>query len=402
MPRALFVITMSVPRRSFDELLQRLAALEAATASERSSAQAELARLLELPPEERPGALAVPSLALAELLLEESRRQFTRDPDLVWHHATLASEVCDRLLDAESAPDRPRTLIVDAALTAHAHQANVLRIRGDLEGADALFATVIAELVHGSGEPGLVAEIFLLLASLRREQHRLPEALACATRAAGLYRELGETDQLALCLISAAIVQYRLFRPAEALASLDEAEAAGTADGSELPDHLYRTIQHNRALIHLEDGAFEDARRALTPRLLSLYESMGERGILLGSWLQGQMLANAPSSDPGEHARLRAEALEILWAVRDAKIRSGETYDLVLVSLDLATVYAELGESEAVLSVLDDLEPFLAAPELHAEVLATLVLVRDALRQDVLTAEVARQWRVHLDRVRVG
>lgn len=391
---------MTTYDQSMDKVKARLDELQSMVKGASTVARAELVRLLALPAGHRLGALRVANLPLAWSLLDESRSRFLSAPDESWELASLSLEVCDRVRGAAVPGEPEHRLIVDPALVAHAHQANVLRIREDYRGADSLFASVVREVPESSGDPGMVAEIFFLLASLRKDQFRHLEAIACARRAATLYREIGDTHNLALALVKVALVQYREGETDAALEALDEAEAVGAAEGGELSDLLYLTIQHNRALLHVDRGEVELARGAITPRQEELYRRMGAKAMELGLTAEGLILAVTPASSRAELLGLRSRALELLGVVRDRRAREGKIHDLVLYTLHMMAIYLDLEETEAVASMLAEIEPLLTHQELHTEALASLVLLRDAFQADALSAEALRQWQMHMRRVR--
>lgn len=390
---------MTTLDQTLDRLKSRLRDLEAQVADVSAAARVELDRLLALPAGSRLGAARMANLPLAWSLLDESRSRFLSAPDESWELSSLSLEVCDRIRQRSQVGDPDHRLCIDPALVAHAHQANVLRIREDYRGADALFASVVQGVTESSGDPAMVAEIFFLLSSLRRDQRRLPDAIACARRAATLYREIGDLGNVALAWVKIAIAQYEQCETTAGLEALAEAEAAAEEDGGELSDLLYFTIHHNRALLHVDRGEAELARAALTPRQEALYGKLGSTAVALGLTVEGLILAITPASDRAEELRLRGRALELLGTVRDQKAREGKVCDLVLCSLDMMAIYLDLGETEAVAAMLAEIEPVMTRRELQAEAITSLVLLRDALQADALSAAAVRRWRMHLRQV---
>lgn len=393
------VVTMTTYAQSIENVKARLAELRASVADASSAARSELARLLALPVGQRQDSLQLANLPLAWSLLDESRSRFVSAPDECWELASLSLEVCDRVRSGTAPGEPDHRLVIDPALVAHAHQANVLRIREDYAAADSLFASVIREVPESSGDPAMVAEIFFLLASLRKDQCRNRESIACARRAASLYREIGDTDNLALSLVKVALVQYRECETEAALEVLKEAEAVGAAEDGELPNLLYFTVQHNRALLHVDRGEIELARSAITPRQEELYRSSGARGIELGLTVEGLILSITPAASRTELLRVRSRSLELLGAVRDRRGREGKIQDMVLYTLHMMAVYLDLDEPEAVAALLAEIEPLLSRSDLHTEALASLALLRDAFQADALSAQALRMWQMYLRRV---
>jgi hypothetical protein len=180
---------------------------------------------------------------------------------------------------------------------------------------------------------------------------------------------------------------------------LAEAEAVGAAEDGTVSDSLYFAIQHNRALLHVDRGEFELASAAITPRQRELYRGSGARGMEHGLTVEALILSIAPAESRSQLLRLRSRALTLLGEVRDRRAREGKLQDLVLYTLHMMSIYLALDETEAVASLLAEIEPLLSRPDLHTEAVASLALLRDAFQADALTTEALRRWQMHLRRV---
>ena len=166
------------PAVSYDDLFARLrstaGAVEAKVAAEREEATRTLEAILALPRHERLEAVKSSVLrfqgqVLAELLIDESRRQMPGRPQDALALAQLAKAV---LLHA------PMTgFVQELYARAMAHVANALRVLGNLTEAGEMFDDA-RFLLRGEGgaDKRLAAEIDKLEGLLRKAQRRFAEA----------------------------------------------------------------------------------------------------------------------------------------------------------------------------------------------------------------------------------
>ncbi len=139
-------------------------------------------------------------LGLAQALREESRREGQRDVARAIELAELAVEVAD-CLERGFYGER---LVYDTRAVAYGGLGNAHRIAGDLFGAERQFRTARALLESGTGAPTELAEILDLLASLRIDQCRYPEAIELLGEAEALYGQAGLDDLQGKVLINMA------------------------------------------------------------------------------------------------------------------------------------------------------------------------------------------------------
>jgi hypothetical protein len=71
-----------------------------------------------------------------------------------------------------------------------------------------------------------------------------------------------------------------------------------------------------------------------------------------------------------------------------------------MVSLELATLYAELGRFSHMRRLADEMLPIFRAQDIHREALAALVVFQQAARMENVTLELAREIAAYLDRAR--
>lgn len=130
----------------------------------------------------------VPPWSLVEALIRLSHEARYRDPNEMLRLAFLA-EFASRHLDPERySPGQ----IADLRIRALAEYANAYRVNEDFDKAEEKFAAAALLYEQRSGDPLVQARVLDLLASLRRTQRRLPEAISLLDQVYGLYHECGE------------------------------------------------------------------------------------------------------------------------------------------------------------------------------------------------------------------
>src|SRR5262245_13198885 len=169
---------------------------------------------------------------LVRLLLAEGRRLLHDDPGAAYEFAALALAVADRT-------NPPFEL---AALAAAA-MANARRASGELREADEHFdyARMIAERERVT-DPGTLAELDDLEASLRKDQRRFDRAELLLSRALVLYNLAGLSGRLAQATVSLADVHFYAGDLKRAIAT--ERIALGSISADITP-YLYLCARHN-------------------------------------------------------------------------------------------------------------------------------------------------------------
>lgn len=146
---------------------------------------------------------------LAELLVEEARGLVRQDPLEAASFAGLVHPVLRKKLP--SPPGWAAALLARGA----AHQANGLRIAGDLEAADRAFENLWAAVPLRQLGPGVFPEVASLEASLRIAQHRYEAAERLLDDAALVYEYSGDVTGVARCQLQKANLLQLLGRPGE-------------------------------------------------------------------------------------------------------------------------------------------------------------------------------------------
>jgi tetratricopeptide (TPR) repeat protein len=306
---------------------------------------------------------------LCRLLLAESRRANFTDGSSAVGWAGLAVRIAGRLyLPALSAE-------------ALAVLGNAYRVIGELRAAEESFLSVEPLLaLPGVANPGLLAEVHGLRASLRLAQRRLPEAREEIRSALSLAADLGGRHQLGKLLLKEAKIVEEEGDLAAAAARLGDAAAA--IDPVAEPE-LYRIARFNLLGVLLRQGRHEEAE-ALFPAVAPLFagEPAESTHRLRLRWSEGLIARGFHRLD---------EAEEALLEVQRELVRRQMGYDAALVAIDLGMLYLETGAAKPLRRLAADLLPVFAAKDLSKEAFACLLLYQDACKSARLTSRLARE-----------
>jgi len=344
---------------------------EASVEAEEAVARELVSELLALSPRERVDRLQErPDLyagaVLPELLVEEARNSLPLRPRDAYSLAGLARAV---LQHGVSSPYG-----AELYTRALAHQANALRVQGELNRAGELFELARFLLKsQGGGDRLTRAELDSLEGSLRREQRRFDEARILFSRAVMAYALEGRHSQASGVLVSLGMV-YR------EMGDLDRAiettlQACDTFERGE-PSVLQLFARHNIVNMLAEAGRSTEAR-ALLEESAPLYERFADRSIQLRRlWVEGH-LAMAEED--------LATAESHYASARDGFIEDGMGYDGALAALDLALVYAKQGRTAELKRVAEEIVLVFESPDVPREAATALMLFRDAVRAEQIT-----------------
>jgi tetratricopeptide (TPR) repeat protein len=265
------------------------------------------------------------------------------------------------------------------------HYANATRVGEDFDGADRAFAHAW-KLWHAGADtdPELLPEwwMYSLEASLRREQHRFPEALERLGRA----RASGGGDKLAIAriLLKKANVFHQMGNAEGALMALDEAAPLL----EELKDtELLFALRFNRADNLARIERFQEAE-LLLPHVRAVVVTDGLTLIRV-NWLDAKVAAGLGRKE---------EAMDRLEKVRSAFTSRQQPYEAALASLDLAVLQLEAGLIEEVKWLAIGLRWIFTAKGMVEKALAALRLFHDAAMRGAATVELTRQIIANLER----
>lgn len=355
---------------ALDSTARSLRPIEDAYGRERAAAPGLYAELIQHPVDRR--LLLVRNCprfhtwGFCELLLSRSREQNFQNPMLGESLALLAVEVLDHL---EASLYRAESL-EDLRARAWAYVANSRRVKADLQGAEEAFTFALSFLRLGTGEPMEKALILDLKASLLTKQLRFSKALSHLRRSLMIFLELGETHRAGRVLIKMSTVHTVAGAPEKAISLLHR--ALKLIDPNREP-RLLLVASHNLINDLTETGQFMEAQKLLRKArpLYKRFDQPWSRNPR--KWLEGQIARGLRQMD-------QAEALFI--AARDGFLLADAAYDTALVSIDLASLYAEQGRMAELKRIAEEMVPIFSSRQIHREALAALDYWRQAVEAE--------------------
>ncbi len=339
------------------------------------------ARLESLPEEARLAVVSVAGeyqgWALCERACEASIREASRNLERAAAWARLAREIAERVRGTEDWRSRIRGY-------ATAHGANLLRVSGDLNAADALLQE--AKRLWNAGtdpakvlDPGRLPD---LEASLRRAQRRFPEALALLDEAVAVGRSPEQ-----------ALVQkgYALVVMGEYEGAVDTLLRAAPRVRQKNDRRLEKILDGNLALCFCHLGRFSEAAELSERVRAAAIETGDEIEVLRMTWTQGRIAAGLGRA--GEARSLLAQAR------REFATRRMD-YDVALALLEEVVLFLGEGRTAEVKTLARELAAVFESQGVHREALAALRLFQEAVEREEATAELARRVLGYLFRAR--
>ncbi len=331
-----------------------------------------LTLLRQAPPEER-------GPALAKSLIEAARGSLPGNPQESLARARLARTL---LQHADLSP-----YVAELYARAVAYVANGLRILGSLSEAAEMMAHARFLLRYERGGDRLVrAELDNLEGVVRLHQRQYEDAERLLERAIQSYRFAGmELEALRSSLWLAILYQNALDLDACIRIQREVVE------GLELWDEpqLQLFARHNLALFLCDAGEYDEARELLEVNRAIVSSSGNPIMLLRFSWVEGLLERGLGNLDAAESHFIVA---------RHGFVKSGLSFDAVLVSLDLAGVYLEQQRLMEVKSLASEAVQAFEAQERYTEAFAALTLFRAAAEMDRVTTDLIRDLVIYLRR----
>ena len=347
---------------------------------DRSHAGELFARLLEL---DHATALAVVGVArefqdwaLCERLCEESVEALASDLDRAAVLAQLAWVIAERVRGMGAFGERLQGF-------AAGHEANVLRVAGELKAAKKRLGEAKRLWEQGRDPAGVLdpGRLLHFEAALCRAQRRFARALALLDEAAAVsYPEralinkgttlhvMGEYEQSIAVLFKAAPLVERQGRPRDRLA-------------------LVYNLAVNFTLVGRHGKAEE-----LVPQARALAVGLGDTiNLIRILWLEGRVAAGKGRT---------GEALRLLGQARQQFEERGMWYDVTLALLEEAVLLLGEGRAAEVKELAKGLAKVFESKGVHREALASLRLFQEAAEREAATAELARRVLGYLFRAR--
>ncbi len=359
--------------RAFERGRQAVLDLETSLERERDEAPGLFVELTDRSAEQREVLLQdarFHTWGLTELMVERSLEVSVKDPGYSEELGLLALRAADGLDAGLYGVAR----IEDLRSRAWAHVANACRIKSDLQGAEEAFRHAWEHLEKGTGDFLEKAVLLDLYASFRRDQRLFDDSFRLLKRAISIFLHLGEQHRAGRSLVNMSIIYNQISQPEEAISRLQQ--ALDLIDPEEEP-RLLLCARHNLTFYLASSGQFQEAQRAYN-ETRNLYRNFPDAWTQnRRHWVKGKILR-------GLGQPTRAESLFL--AARDGFVAEGISYDMALVSLEIASLYAEQGRTEDLKRLVAEMLPVFTSRNIHREALAALVFFRQAVEAERASA----------------
>lgn len=296
---------------------------------------------------------------MLELLVARSLAQEGRDPDFEEELARKALELARHLNGRSDAEE-----LQDLRALAWASIGNARRQKFDLEGAEESFEAAFSHLRQGARKGVSRIQILRRLASLRKDQRRFDDALRLLRQALEILPDEGEELQRLTLMVKIANVQEEAGRPEEALPVLFETLQA--VDPEKVNPRLLLAAKHNLVTCLCGLGRVHEAREVLD-ETGPLYDRFPD------SWVQHRRAWAEAKIRRGLGDPASAESLFL--TAREGFLAGGRDYDVALVSLDLASLYAEQGRGQDLIRIALEIFPAFSSRRIDRETRASLALL---------------------------
>lgn len=315
------------------------------------------------------------SWAIAEQLLEASRRVWTENPREGERLAWVASEIADTL-SVEGFRER---ILNDLKAEAWSYVGNCRRIQAELRRADEAFSRGAAYLEAGTGDPFEHAQFDALRASLLRDRRQFQRASRLLDTVVRTYREAGDKrlEARSLLVLGNVLIDSGEFE--QSLSTIRR--AIRLLQGQDEP-WLNFVAKHQFVVALNEAGRAVEAQGYLA-ELRRLVREVGNRfDRLRVLWTEGRVWTLLGRYELAEEA---------LKQVRAGFIDAEIGYDVALVSLDLSALYLETGRTAEVKELAAEMLPQFAARQIHREALAAITLFEQAARKERATLALVKE-----------
>ena len=306
-----------------------------------------------------------------EHLLETSRQESSRNPGLGERLADLALDLSEHL-DVSS---YGAEAIEDLRARAWAYIGNARRVRSDLRGAQQAFDRALIHLRQGTREPWEQATWLDLRASLLRAQRRFDDAMRLLNRALTLFLAVGDRHRAGRILVSMDVVHHQAGQTEKGIPLLYR--ALDLLDSAQDPKLLF-TAQHNLIDDLTEVGRFMEAQ-GLFIQARPLYLRFDEpRNRNRRRWVEGKLARGLGQPE---------KALSLLLRARAGFLELDDAYDVALISLDIAGIYAEQGRTAELKQLAEEMVPIFSSRQIHREAIAAFTLWQQAVQAEKLGTE---------------
>lgn len=285
----------------------------------------------------------------------------------------------------------------DLRALGHAYLGNARRRLRELHAAGDAFDAARRWRDRGTGSAAVEAEALVLEALLRRDRHRLPEALALLDRAYELYSAGGpdadpEAAEAHLAGRVRAHQAWCLYHGGQPRAAVPLLEEAALLVDREREPRLTLAVRHGQAAAAVLLGRCGDAEDLL-PLAVDLAERHGDASDRLRLCRLAARL---------DHARgKRGAAEQALRRASEELMERALGLDAALALFDLAELYLEEKAADALKALGDDLfpcfSPTAASDDLTTADVFVLLLFQQACWQQGLTLDLVRALAGNLE-----
>lgn len=365
---------------------QAFRARERAMAEERMAAPGLFVELTGHPAEQRRLVLQnsprFHKWGVFELLVERALETSIHSPSYAQELGLLAIELSD-YLDADF---YGLNLIEDLRARCWAYVGNAYRVQSDWRAAEEAFASAYEHLKNGTEDPMERAIVLDLEASLRRAQRRFDEAFKLLRRAHSLFLQNGHRHRAGRTLVNMSVVYHYAGSPTEGIPVLYQ--ALELIDPEQEP-RLLLCARHNLIDYVSEASRFLEAQR-LYRDTRALYRSFPDAWTQnRRKWVKGKIARGLGQADQAE---------SLFLAAREGFIQEGIPYDTALVSLELATLYAEQRRTADLKRLAEEMVPIFSSLHIHREALAALAYLKQAAEAERATMDLVTGVATYLRR----
>lgn len=367
---------------------RRLQNLQAAYNKERKDSKALVAELLKHPSERRLILIRnhprFHTWGVFERLLEMSILESPRDAGVSEGLAHLALELSNHLDESRYGAEN----LEDLRGRAWAYIGNARRVQSDLRGAQEALDLALVHLRRGTREPWERAVWLDLKGSLLRAQRRFDDALRLMKRALFLFLSVGDHHRAGRTLLNMDNVFHHSGRPEEGIPLLYRALELIDADQEPM---LLLMAKHNLIDDLAEAGKYMEAQR-LFIQARPLYQRFAESFVEMRRlWVEAKIARGLGQPEKTE---------KLLLAARDGCIKLASSYDLALISLELAGLYASQERNADLKQLAQEMVPIFSSLQVQREAIAAFNLWHQAVQSETAGAELAARAMAALRRAR--
>jgi tetratricopeptide (TPR) repeat protein len=315
--------------------------------------------------------------ALVERACEESIVQASRNVERSASLARLSQEIAERVQGPEGWRDRVQGF-------AGAHVANVLRVQGELKGAEEIFGQAKGLWESGLDPTGVLdpGRLLDLEASLRRGQRRFEEALALLDQALSVG---GRPERY---LINKGFVLEAVGDYKHAVETLCQAKPLISREAE---PRLWYKLHFNLAVNFCHLARYAEAAE-LARQVGEIAGHLGDEVFLIRvKWLMGRIAAGC-----GQRDKARTLLRQARWGFAARAM----SYDVALAMLEEAVLLLEESRIAELRILTRSLAEVFDSKGVHREALAALQLFQEAAERNEASVDLARRILGYLFRAR--